>query len=112
MEDFVKILTTYLALSIEAVAAVLIGVALLRAVAAYGRGRLSKEEIRLAFGSSLALALEFLLGADILETAVAPTWTDIGQLAAIAVLRTALNYFLERELRHVQKREGTVAELT
>ncbi len=112
MEDFVKILTSTLALGIEAVAAVIVGVALVRAVVAYGRGRLSKEEIRLAFGSSLALALEFLLGADILETAVAPTWTDIGQLAAIAVLRTGLNYFLERELRQVGKRDTTVAELT
>ncbi len=45
------------------------------------------------------MALELLLAADILATAIAPTWDDIGKLAAIAVLRTALNYFLERELR-------------
>jgi uncharacterized membrane protein len=45
------------------------------------------------------VALELLLAADILATAIAPTWDDIGKLAAIAVLRTALNYFLERELR-------------
>ncbi len=37
-----------------------------------------------------------------LRTAVAPTWTEIGQLAAIAVLRTSLNYFLEREIREEQ----------
>jgi uncharacterized membrane protein len=47
----------------------------------------------------LTIALELLLAADILATAIAPTWDDIGKLAAIAVLRTALNYFLERELR-------------
>jgi len=41
-----------------------------------------------------------LLGADILATAIAPTWDDIGKLAAIATLRTALNYFLERELKN------------
>jgi uncharacterized membrane protein len=52
------------------------------------------------FGLSryLALALEFQLAADILETGIAPEWAKIGQLAAIAAIRTALNYFLSREL--------------
>jgi len=48
-------------------------------------------EIRLTLGRSLAIALELLLGADILKTAISPTWNEIGQLAAIATLRTALN---------------------
>ncbi|WP_408641808.1 DUF1622 domain-containing protein [Spirosoma rhododendri] len=56
-------------------------------------------------GRSLALALELELGADILKTAVAPTWNDTGLLAAIAVLRTGLNYFLERELRNAERRQ-------
>ncbi|MBR8829255.1 MAG: DUF1622 domain-containing protein [Gomphosphaeria aponina SAG 52.96 = DSM 107014] len=55
-------------------------------------------EIRLCFGSWLALALEFQLGADILATTVTPTFQSLGQLAAIAVIRTFLNYFLNKEL--------------
>lgn len=58
----------------------------------------AKTKIRLSLGRWLALSLEFELAADILRTAVAPTWTEIGQLAAIVVLRTALNYFLQREI--------------
>lgn len=54
--------------------------------------------IRLDFGRHLALGLEFQLGGDILSTAVAPTWDQIGKLAAVAIVRTALNYFLAREL--------------
>ncbi|GAB4020739.1 hypothetical protein GCM10028808_63310 [Spirosoma migulaei] len=50
------------------------------------------------------------LGADILKTAVAPTCNDIGLLVAIAVLRTAINYFLERELRNAEKRGDTQRE--
>ncbi len=46
----------------------------------------------------LLLGLEFMLAADIVRTVVAPTWTEIGQLAAIAVIRTFLNFFLERDL--------------
>ncbi|MBV9444102.1 MAG: DUF1622 domain-containing protein [Acidobacteriaceae bacterium] len=59
----------------------------------------AKNEARLTLGRWLAVALEFELAADILNTAVTPTWSDIEKLAAIAALRTALTYFLEREIR-------------
>jgi uncharacterized membrane protein len=58
-----------------------------------------KTGVRLSLGRWPAVGLEFELAADIPRTSVAPTWNDIGQLAAIAVLRTALTYFLEREIR-------------
>lgn len=53
---------------------------------------------RLALGSYLVLGLEFQLAADVMKTAVAPSFTDIGQLAAIAGIRTLLNYFLTKEI--------------
>lgn len=61
------------------------------------------NEVRLLFARYLTLALEFQLGADILATAIAPTWEQIGKLAAIAVIRTGLNYFLSLEMRHERK---------
>jgi uncharacterized membrane protein len=42
----------------------------------------------LGFGGWLLLGLEFELAAGIVRTAIAPTWTEIGQLGAIAVIRT------------------------
>ena len=69
-------------------------------------GDVPKEGIRLSLGRSLALALEFQLGADILATALNPTKKDVTVLAAIVVLRTALNYFLQRELAEAQRREA------
>jgi uncharacterized membrane protein len=114
MEEFVKLVTVYLARLVEIGAAAIIGFASLKALFHYFMGIIRpdgaifpKSEIRLSLGRTLALALEFLLGADILKTAVAPTWNDIGQLAAIAVLRTGLNYFLERELREADKKRET-----
>ena len=65
--------------------------------AAQGRAP-DEQDVRLRLGRRLALAPEFALAADILLTAVAPTWEEIGKLAAIVVLRTALNYFLQREV--------------
>ncbi len=58
--------------------------------------------IRLSLGRFLTLGLEFQLSADILRTAVAPSFEEIGQLAAIAAIRTALNYFLGREIEQEQ----------
>ncbi|NEX93754.1 DUF1622 domain-containing protein [Caulobacter sp. 17J65-9] len=63
----------------------------------------AKREIWLRFASWILLALEFALGADIVRTAVAPTWDDIGQLAAIATIRTALSWFLERDLSEFEE---------
>lgn len=70
----------------------------------------AKEDVRLRLGRWLALALEFLLAADILRTAVAPTWSEIGQLAAIATIRTALNFFLQMEIDRADQRRATPPE--
>ncbi len=59
------------------------------------------SETRLVLARYLALALEFQLAADILSTAIAPSWDQIGKLGAIAVIRTGLNYFLSREVREI-----------
>ncbi|MFJ6194514.1 DUF1622 domain-containing protein [Micromonospora sp. NPDC092111] len=59
--------------------------------------------IRLSLGRFLTLGLEFQLAADILRTAVSPTFAQIGQLAAIATIRTALNFFLRREIGQEQQ---------
>lgn len=59
----------------------------------------SFEQIRLELARLLALGLEFQLASDLLRTAVAPTFIAIGQLAAVAAIRTVLNFFLGREIR-------------
>jgi len=105
MEAIAKAVTMYLSHAVEIMAALIIGIALLKLLFSFIRSiranTVSKEALRVQFGSSVAVALELLLGADVLATAVAPAWNDIGKLAAIAVLRTALNYFLEKELSHL-----------
>jgi uncharacterized membrane protein len=61
-------------------------------------------KLRLALGRFLVVALEFQLAADIIGTAIAPSWAQIGQLAAIALIRTFLSYFLNKEIE-VEERE-------
>jgi uncharacterized membrane protein len=55
--------------------------------------------VRLTLARFLALGLEFQLASDILRTAIAPSFEELGKLAAVAAIRTALNYFLSREVR-------------
>jgi len=55
-------------------------------------------QVRLKFGLWLALALEFQLGGDILNTTIAPSTEALIRLAVIAVIRTFLNYFLNKEI--------------
>jgi len=105
MLEHSKLWIESLAVGVEVAAAVVIGLAaleaFLRALPLFVMRDVpqgAKVAIRLALGRWLALGLEFALAADILRTAIAPTWREIGQLASIAVLRTALNYFLEREI--------------
>lgn len=109
MEEYIKEGTLIISILVDSAAALIIAHAIIRAFYSYARMIVrhteDKLEIRLSLGKSLALALEFLLAADILRTAVAPNWDDIGKLAAIATLRTLLNYFLERELKPSSKTE-------
>ncbi|WP_233454700.1 DUF1622 domain-containing protein [Hymenobacter negativus] len=103
----------WLKLGVEMVGALIIALGILSAgwllLKALSRGQTADfTAIRLALARYLALALEFQLGADILSTAISPTWEQLGKLGAIAIIRTALNYFLSREMR--DERGQTSAE--
>jgi uncharacterized membrane protein len=63
-----------------------------------GVGHGQRKSVWQRYGMWLLLGLEFELAADIIRSVVSPTWKDLGQLAAIAVIRTFLNYFLEKDL--------------
>jgi uncharacterized membrane protein len=94
----------WLRLALETLGALVIGAGAVRGVAALLASRSEAPEVRfvpvrLALARYLTLALEFQLAADVLSTAIAPTWDQIGKLAAIAVIRTGLNYFLGVEVR-------------
>ena len=114
LEPWLKLFASYLVAGTEIAAALVIGIAALRGIVAY-LGQLvrpsnpqpdSIESIRLRLGRVLALGLEFTIASDILRTAVAPTRQDIMNLGAIVLLRTLLNYFLEREIRLGDERQS------
>ena len=107
-EIVVQVAVHWLRLGVESTGAVIIGLGVAIALVAFARALLSGKPadfnaIRLVLARYLAMALEFQLGADILSTAVAPSWNEIGKLAAVAVIRTGLNYFLSREMQEERR---------
>lgn len=62
------------------------------------------REVWLRYARWLVAGLTFLLAGDIIETAVAPTWDDVGRLGVIAVIRTVLSFFLERDIAEMRER--------
>ena len=105
MEDLARQFARLVAELIEVVAVVLIGygaaeafVNSLQHVLRHQRDDGWRKALFVRFGIWLMLGLEFALAADIVRSAISPSWSDIGQLAAIAAIRTFLNYFLERDL--------------
>ena len=108
MEELLRTVASHVALGVETVAVLLVAFgsihALLAIIAAFVRGERHPgwgRAIWVTFGSYLLGALQFALAGDIVRSAISPTWEQIGQLAAIAAIRTFLSYFLERDLKEI-----------
>jgi uncharacterized membrane protein len=103
MEAALAVLTEYAALILEAIAVAIVfggGIDACARLIRIGRHPThgARKELWRRFGMWLLLGLEFELAADIIRSVVSQDWRDIGELAAIAVIRTFLNYFLEKDL--------------
>lgn len=118
LEPWLKLIIGYFGSGAEIAAALVIAAGVIRGIYTYiitlfrrwERHLDVTETIRLQLGRALALGLEFTVASDILRTAVAPTRQDILNLGSIVLLRTLLNYFLEREIREVEERRQVSLE--
>ena len=105
MQSAIVQLAELIARAIELVMLAVISVGTLVTVAALIKGLIKGErmpshvrEIWMRYAAWILLALEFALAADLIDTIIAPTWEEIGQLGAIAGIRIALGYFLGRDI--------------
>jgi uncharacterized membrane protein len=109
MEEGLFFVTKYVVLLIDAMAFVVLAYGSVEAFAGVARGVLAasitndeERSVWLRYARRIVAGLTFQLAADIIETSIAPGWNDIGRLAAIAAIRTFLNYFLERDVVEVR----------
>jgi uncharacterized membrane protein len=102
-EDALRSAVDTLVRLVEAAGAVVIFIGAVIAVVQFVRALPRRDPhafvpVRLSLGRYLALGLEFQLASDVLRTAIAPSFAELGKLAAVAAIRTALNFFLAREI--------------
>jgi uncharacterized membrane protein len=117
LESAVQAVVGALALAIESLGALVIGGGVVATAYHWARARVTgtrrvgdgTRDLRLELSRYLALALELQLASDILSTIIAPSWEDLGQLAAVAAIRTFLNVFLAREMRELHGEERATA---
>lgn len=104
MAEALTAATTYVVLVTDALALIVIAYgtveAFIRAIVALRRSHTFQSEraVWLRYAHWLVAGLTFQLAGDIVETSIAPTWGDIGRIAAIAVIRTFLDVMLDREI--------------
>jgi uncharacterized membrane protein len=105
LEEQFRAIASYIALLIEAGAVLVVAFGAVQALTGVVAAILRKSademqgrQIWIRFATWILLALEFALAADLVRTAVAPTWDDIAKLAVIATIRTMLNYFLAKDI--------------
>jgi uncharacterized membrane protein len=113
VEEAFRAIASMIALGVEALSVITVLVGAIEAIVHLVGGLFlrtgdnwTRRAIWLRFAGWIILALEFALGADIIRSAIAPSWDDIGKLAAIAAIRTGLNYFLERDMESALVRKG------
>jgi uncharacterized membrane protein len=106
MHNLVHIMAQYAAYFLEIAAILIVFIGSLRILVPYighcifaPNGLREFTAVRLRLGHSLSLGLEFLIGADILKSAVAPTWQNLGLLAGIVAIRSVINFLLTWELK-------------
>jgi uncharacterized membrane protein len=69
-----------------------------------------KRDVWLRYARWLVAGLTFQLAADIIETSITTSWEAVARIAAVAAIRTFLNYFLERDLSEVRVRQHESAQ--
>jgi uncharacterized membrane protein len=112
MKEWLTFATEYAMLIIDALALVIIVIGTIEAffngcrLMFFSRSGHVERDVWLRFARWLVAGLTFQLAADIIETSITTSWDAVGRIAAIAVIRTFLNYFLESDLTEIRERQG------
>jgi uncharacterized membrane protein len=120
MQALLHDIAHYVALGIEAIAIAVIAVGAIEAlfgiIGVLLRPAMSRQDRRhvwLKFARWLVAGLTFQLAADVVNTSFDPSWDELGRLASIAMIRTFLSFFLDRELddtRRLQRGDQTAKD--
>jgi uncharacterized membrane protein len=110
MEALLHSIASHVAIAIQAIAIAIVAFGSARALVSIAKVAVAarpdesdQRAVWLDYARWLVAALTFQLAADIVGTSFAPTWDELGRLAVVAVMRTFLSYFLDREMEHAAR---------
>jgi uncharacterized membrane protein len=117
MRDWLTVIAAHMILVIHAMALLVVAFGTVQAFVLSVRAMFNRTSTGHRFHHGyvqyarwLVAGLTFQLAADIIATAFSPSWEEIGHLAAISVIRTFVNYFLERDMAAFEEREAAAAQ--
>ena len=102
LEDNITIFVEYLILLVEFVGVLVVVGAIIKGII----DAIKKDEhMRLNLVEGIALAMSFKIGGELLRTVVVRDWDEILLLAAVILLRAALTFYIQWEIRLEMKKK-------
>ena len=102
LEDKFTILVEYLILFVEFVGVFVVVGAIIKGIIDAIR---KDEHMRLNLVEGIALAMSFKIGGELLRTVVVRDWDEILLLGAVILLRAALTFYIQWEIRIEKKKK-------
>ena len=112
-ENIVRLVVPEIIGIIELMGIIVIIVGSIKAFYMYGRSLLNHLHypIKLSLGNSLALGLEFKMGAEILKTVMIQEINEIMILGAIIILRALLSILIHYEVKSEKEHNKNIADV-
>ncbi len=116
MKEWLTVVTEYAVVAIDALALAIIVAGTIETfidglrLMLSSRSGYEQRDIWLRYARWLVAGLTFQLAADIIETSITNDWDAVGRIAAVAVIRTFLNYFLESDLKEIREQQRVTPE--
>ena len=104
IEKYFDLVIRYIVLAIELVGTVVLVYAIVSAVVGLFK---RQQYVRLKLAEGIALALEFKIGGELLRTVVVREWEELLILGAIILLRAALTFLIQWEIK-IERKNGNL----
>ena len=106
IEQYFDIFIKYVVLVIELIGTIVLIYAVVSAIVGLFR---HQKHVRLKLAEGIALSLEFKIGGELLRTVIVRNWEELLILGAIILLRAALTFLIQWEIK-IERKSGNLTD--
>ena len=106
IEQYFDVFIKYVVLLIELIGTLILVYAIVSAIVGLFK---HQKHVRLKLAEGIALALEFKIGGELLRTVIVRDWEELLILGAIILLRAALTFLIQWEIK-IERKNGNLTE--